>query len=365
MPKTNNVAKVPLHLNWGADRKTLTLLYKSLIQSKINYCLEIITPNKRCIEAINAIQNEALRIILGAFKSSPTKSLQVEAGIMPIHLQMALNCTKHFLRMQQATRSPTTQDTMQTVGINEEWTFKTQIQLLMGEEMAEGHLNVMEDIAQEVPPWRIKEANICDTIEMRKTSNPQESVMEFREHQEIHSEYIQVYTDGSRNEYGTGSAVVIPSMNLTDSLSLPKFASIFTAETMAIIMATKIIIQLPQEKYIIYTDSRSTLESLRQHDPRNPIIKKAKEWLHYSSQNKGKDIKLCWTPAHVGVPGNEQADAIAKRATAMVPRRMKLPLTDIIPIAKLKARREWQREWDEETNNKLHKSKPLHSVPIG
>ena len=32
-------------------------------------------------------------------------------------------------------------------------------------------------------------------------------------------------------------------------------------------------------------------------------------------QEKGKEVTLVWVPAHVGIPGNEQADALAKAAT--------------------------------------------------
>jgi len=346
------------HLSWGADRKTLTTLYRSLIQSKLNYSLEVVSSKEKCIEAINRIQNEALRTILGAFRSSPVKSLQVEAGIMPIHLQAALTCTKHYLRMQQITKSPATKLTAQAVHGNENWNFKTQVHKIIGEELSERTINVMENTQLEMPPWRIADAHICGEREMKKTNNIQENIMEFREHQQIHKDSIQVFTDGSKNEHGAGSAVAIPSMNLTDSRSMPKYTSIFTAEATAIVMAVSLINRLPQKHYTIYTDSKSTLEALRQHDSRNPVIRRVKEMLHHSLQ-KEKYIKLCWTPAHVGVQGNEQADRIAKRATLMPSIQIELPYTDILPIAKLRAMEKWQNEWNEEINNKLHEIKPM------
>ena len=32
-------------------------------------------------------------------------------------------------------------------------------------------------------------------------------------------------------------------------------------------------------------------------------------------QEKGREVTLVWVPAHVGIPGNEQADALVKAAT--------------------------------------------------
>ena len=42
-------------------------------------------------------------------------------------------------------------------------------------------------------------------------------------------------------------------------------------------------------------------------------------------EKNGKNIIFCWIPSHVGILGNEKADAAAKSALSLPLTRMKLP----------------------------------------
>ena len=72
----------------------------------------------------------------------------------------------------------------------------------------------------------------------------------------------------------------------------------------------------------------------------------------------GKNIVLCWIPSHVGILGNEKADAAAKSALSLFVTPMKIPATDMCPRITKLIFDEWQEVWNCCTGNKLHAIRP-------
>ncbi|GFO39499.1 ribonuclease hi [Plakobranchus ocellatus] len=65
----------------GADRATLLKLYRTLVRSKLDYGSVIYgSAKKHVLRALDSIHHQGLRIALGAFRTSPIKSLYAEAG---------------------------------------------------------------------------------------------------------------------------------------------------------------------------------------------------------------------------------------------------------------------------------------------
>ena len=352
-----NLLRYLSHHNWGADKKTLTLLYKSLVQSRLTYACDIYCTNQNIIEALNKIQNEGLRIISGAFKSSPIASLQVDCGIPPFDLQVLQSSCKHYIRLKQDPESHSLEIIREAIENRTGWIFRRQLQTVLGDN-CEDEIKVMSGV-EEPPPWRIIEADICDGIQIGTSTDIHYLASSFREHAECHKEYKNLYTDGSKNENGVGSAVIAPFKNMVDSHTLQKDASIFSAEALAIVLAMRLIDYLPNDKYIIYSDSRSVLMALKQFQPKNPLISKIREWINYKEKTSNTKIKLCWIPAHVGLQGNEQVDVVAKAATTQIATPIRLPYRDYYSRIKGYIKNTWQSRWDLEIENKLHKIRPL------
>ncbi len=84
-------------LNSQATRK----LYTSCITSIAEYGAPIWwskkTP-KSTLGLFQRLQNQAIRLILGAFKGSPSKALELEAGIPPPEIRLEKHCNRYALR---------------------------------------------------------------------------------------------------------------------------------------------------------------------------------------------------------------------------------------------------------------------------
>ena len=61
-------------------------------------------------------------------------------------------------------------------------------------------------------------------------------------------------------------------------------------------------------RYIIYSNALSTLQALQDLNLDNPLVLQIVNKLDILSHS-GKYIVLCWIPSHVGIAGNEEADA--------------------------------------------------------
>ena len=83
--KAMNLLKVVAKMDWGADRSVLVRLYRSFVRSRLDYgCAVFSSARKSYLKKLEPIQNQGLRICLGAFRTSPMQSLYVEANEPPM-----------------------------------------------------------------------------------------------------------------------------------------------------------------------------------------------------------------------------------------------------------------------------------------
>ena len=102
-----NLLRVVSHFDWGGDRAVMLQLYKSIILSKMDYgCFIYGSAPKSYIKMLDPIQNEALRLCLGAYKTSPVGSLEVEAGVPPLHLRREQLALQYVLKLKANPANP-------------------------------------------------------------------------------------------------------------------------------------------------------------------------------------------------------------------------------------------------------------------
>lgn len=96
-----NIIKTLSHFIWGAEKNSLLLLYKALILSKIEYGSIIYDSAKSNIKQIlNPIHNQAIRLAIGAFHTSPIDSILCISE----ELSLQIRRNRHFKIRNQKTR---------------------------------------------------------------------------------------------------------------------------------------------------------------------------------------------------------------------------------------------------------------------
>ena len=341
-----NLLKHLSHLSWGADRQSLLHLYTALVKSKLDYGAQVYgNPDTKITNRLNSIQNECLRACTGAFKSSPTASLCVEAGVPPLKYSRDMVSLNYFFKTLASPNSPTHEalvssaEATQTPKMEYINSLITYYQIRIP--------NIWPVSIPDTPPWTHSPTSVCPFIEAIKANRLSEEVRaDFLAHLEMHPS-THIYTDGSKMEQCVGFAAV--TQDSSNSGGLPSEASIFTAELYAIKAAVDDIVGTGEagNTFTIFSDSRSALLALRRSITRSPIIAEIKELIH-RAETKDMRLDLCWVPAHVNVAGNEKADTAAKDAalapTQAPPRA--IPHTDMKRQVREAISKRWQEKWN-------------------
>ena len=172
-----------------------------------------------------------------------------------------------------------------------------------------------------------------------------------------YTNYISINTDGSKNGTSVTSAAIINKHTI--SRILPDGMPVFSAEAKAIELALQHVKHCNIAKVIIFSDSLSCLQAIKNCQLKNPFILDILE-LHISL-TKSKII-FCWLPGHVGIKGNTLADAAAKAAHTAPISRMSIPYSDSKHAVSSYIKLLRQEKWNNESHNKLHHFQPLIGI---
>ncbi|XP_069361305.1 uncharacterized protein [Maniola hyperantus] len=157
-----------------------------------------------------------------------------------------------------------------------------------------------------------------------------------------------IYTDGSKLEGKVGAALTWweEGREIKHALyTLDPACTVFQAELYALHRAVLLAKQSELPVVNIMSDSRSSLELLENPKTTHPLARKILDNLREIHQDN-RDVRLFWIRAHIGTPGNERADELAKAASQRInstPNYSKIPLSYV----KRKIREESVRKWQD------------------
>ncbi|XP_055590748.1 uncharacterized protein LOC129742834 [Uranotaenia lowii] len=281
--------------------------------------------------------NHAIRMISGAFKSSPIPSLMSESGQVPFEYILLKSLSAKTVRWLSFARDPA-------------------VPLIARTEML---LNEIQATIPHISPrneprllkWNRKMPSVDLSLlsKVKAGENPSKVLPLFRHlSREKYGNVPKYYTDGSKTSdqrVGCG----IHSENLNVSLSLPTTCSVFSLEAYALLSTA--FNYCPPSGSVVFSDSASVLKASFGGNVKHPWI------AELSEVAVRKNITLCWVPGHSNIPGNEIADQLANVGTQMDPPNQAVPSPDAIKWLKQKIKLSWSHEWNHIHDNKLREVK--------
>lgn len=328
-----NIIKTLGHTSWGAKSQTLLRIHKALILSKLDYGAPIFSSAKHTkLKTLETIHNSGIRLSIGAFRSSPIKSILNIAGIPSLEVRWREQTHKLAARIS---RSPKNQIHHPKHTFNHTY-IKYDLE------------NIIPYEKPLCPPWQFNMNINIDLHEFPKNSTcPHIFKNLFRDYCSHIRPQTHIYTDASIIEGRVGMAIICDETTIQWKLS--NKCSIYTAETLAILKAIEFTIsEINDSNITIFSDSLSALTSLQNLYSPSDIVRKIQN-THFIAKQQDKNITYSWIPGHCNIDGNELADTAAKLAHSS-PNSLSLPifsLNDIKRVIENDTLLQCQKEWNE------------------
>lgn len=368
-----NIIKSLSSQKWGADKNVILSAYKALIRSKLDYGAVVYdSAKKKLLQKLNSIHSAGLRLAIGAYRTSPIKSILVESNEEPLHIRRRKLCLSYATKILHTPENPVIRDVFSARYLetySKKPSFPKPFHYRLNSYLKEINTELPKTITiSEInPPWLIPPIKIdfsLSTLSKRSLTNFMCHQM-FKEVCNKYENYVHIFTDGSRTNTGCGCAVIFPDGKMLYKLN--NICSVFFCEAFAIQKALQLIIVSSHSKFLVFTDSKSVLDSLNSRTSQEPVIANIVNSLS-NFERLNKEVVFVWVPSHAGIYGNDQADTAAKEAITQDEHTdFTVSHNDLRKTLHRKIRDLWNAEWARSHPNKLllirkdiYTNQPIH-----
>ena len=384
--KRLNLIKRLASTKWGADKLTLRQLYMGYVRSVMDNNLPLQSiASKSNTATLDRTQNQALRLICGGMRTTPTAACEIEANIEPMdhrRNRALIESVERYRRQEEDHPNRRTVDNWEEVKRLKQTSLMDKAKDL--EEKQNLPLNrKLETKCPFPPPWQDLRQPTIKTSLLDKSVNKQTvpTILKACALETIDSyppSAVKIYTDGSAFRAtklaGYGVFVKYPDGS-TETLSeaCGKNSSNYEAEINAITAAVELLHQQFELKekdpldIVIFSDSSSALDALKMPPYPHPDLGKAAYAIHNLLTSYNIQLTLQWIPGHNEIAGNELADELAKQGTRKQQEDNPCTMATAKNILKNQSKEEWLNEWAIGKTGRAmfaERSKPKKTDPI-
>jgi len=321
---------------WGANENILKTVYQGTVRPHLEYgSTAWSNAAKTTLHTLDLVQNQALRIITGAMKSTPIIGMEKLTTIQPLNTRRD---KKSLLQAEKFKSLPDHPMKPKVEGLTKNRLKRISF-VHQHKRLLRQHEEAIPREATPIPPPNAPPMfeDGCSLL-VTRTEVPgitagEEQIdtvrkalaMAMIDEKYPEEAWIQAYTDGSATDAvkdgGAGVYLRIPSGEEKNfSVATGDRCSNYEAEVEALIHAATKVSEFgdPTDQVVFLTDAKSVLQALE-----NGKLHQLAEAL--SVLQKGRRVVLQWIPAHCGIPGNEKADRLAKEGAKGVQPIASLP----------------------------------------
>ena len=348
------IVKTMAWKDWGSGLETQRTLYIQYIRMCLEYASSSWAPwlAPTNLEKLEILQREALRSMAGLTKDCPKDFIYLETDIERLEHRFEKNdeiLWDKFLRL------PESDDRFKLVSKPVERPRLRTREGFRHQTIGRIDKNITRAPATPpLPPWLTHDNLSVHVVPLEKKKSEYEAEELLRLSLETIESFqadFNIYTDGStdgqQENGGAGVHIETGDGEVIERISVPagRYCASYGGEIVAMLEAMKWIEQMEkslpdnqlQHNILICTDSRSLTDALD-----NASWKDTNYWMKETRKTLTRissQISLLWIPSHVDIPGNEEADELAKAGSAMC--QSGIPVTRNIIKARVK-RRPWE-----------------------
>ena len=363
--KRLNLLKRLASSNWGTDKRTLRQLYTGYVRAVFDYSAPLqATASQTNQLKLDRLQNQGLRFVCGALKTTPSNACEIDADVEPLRLRRERSTAltlERFKRMEDDNPCKQMVDHWEPKERIKKTSFLKAATQLATENRFPEERKTTGPIPLQAPDKDLKKP-ITQTLLLNGTDKTAPPTILKSMALETISSYpentIHAYTDGSavraiRNG-GYGSIVSAPDLEEPILLSGPcgAYCTNYDAEVVAIQKTLDTILQhlgdgkLEAKDIVIFSDSQSAIQAVQNWQDgeakgiENIIQSSDKIWRLYD-----KEITIQWIPGHSDIRMNDKADKLAKSGSHMQQENIPTSYETAKQIAKQNSQEVWYNAW--------------------